>query len=359
MAIDSTGRVHVLAITRFVSPTHSLFVNLDPDGSPEVLPSVQFPVQPIGFAVDQFGNIFMFGNAGNSVQTTTPGAYQPNFGGFEDGFLSQQDPSGLNTIYSTYLGGSGPDSISGLALDSSGNAYLTGSTGSADLPVTQGVFQPQIAGAQNAFVARIVTPPTPTLTPTSTPSTPTSTATATSTATPTPTATPTIPRTPLPTRAIQTTPTITITPGRTPTSTLTPAVPVTATATATITPTPTPTATPVGSVTYSPKDELKFSIRKANTTSGLKFVTMTNPRKNKAVVSITGVALQSPGTSGFNINILMTSCVAGHPVAAGKSCRVAISFAPKASGDATDMLLITGNMTNQGSIALSATARGG
>jgi hypothetical protein len=140
---------------------------------------------------------------------------------------------------------------------------------------------------------------------------------------------------------------------------LTPAVTATATATVTITPTPTPTptATPVGSVTYSPKDELKFSIRKANTTSGLKFVTMTNPRKNKAVVSITGVALQSPGTSGFNINILMTSCIAGHPVAAGKSCRVAISFAPKASGDAADTLLITGNMTNQGSIALSGTAR--
>ncbi len=84
---------------------------------------------------------------------------------------------------------------------------------------------------------------------------------------------------------------------------------------------------------------------------------MSNLKKNKTAVSITGVSLQSPGSSGFNINGLKTSCVAGHPVEAGKSCRVAIYFAPKASGAASDKLLIMGNMSNPGAIPLSGTGR--
>ncbi len=111
-------------------------------------------------------------------------------------------------------------------------------------------------------------------------------------------------------------------------------------------------------MTYSPKsEELKFPTRKVNTTSAIKFVTVANPKKNKAAITIGGVALQSAGASGFNINSLKTSCIAGHPIDAGKSCRVAIYFAPKSSGAASDTLHITGNMTNSGSIALTGAGR--
>ncbi len=84
---------------------------------------------------------------------------------------------------------------------------------------------------------------------------------------------------------------------------------------------------------------------------------MSNPKKNIAAVLITGVSLQSLGSSGFSINSLKTNCVAGHAVEVEKNCRVAIYFAAKATGGASDTLLITGNMSNPGSITLSGTAR--
>jgi len=92
--------------------------------------------------------------------------------------------------------------------------------------------------------------------------------------------------------------------------------------------------------------------------SGLKFVTMTNPKKNKTGVFVTGVTLQSQGTNGFSIDNYRTTCVAGHMVAPGKSCKVAIYFTPASKGAASDTLLITGNMTNSGAqIAISGTGR--
>jgi hypothetical protein len=47
-------------------------------------------------------------------------------GGFADAFVTKLNGSGSAPIYSTYLGGSDPDDGKGIAVDSSGNAYLTG-----------------------------------------------------------------------------------------------------------------------------------------------------------------------------------------------------------------------------------------
>lgn len=51
-----------------------------------------------------------------------------------DAFVTKLDPSG-RLVYSTYLGGSGSDGGGGIAVDSSGNAYLAGATQSADFPL--------------------------------------------------------------------------------------------------------------------------------------------------------------------------------------------------------------------------------
>jgi hypothetical protein len=57
--------------------------------------------------------------------------------------------------YSTYLGGSDDDQASALAVDSSGNAYITGQTYSVDFPVTSGVVQPVNAGNGDVFVTKL------------------------------------------------------------------------------------------------------------------------------------------------------------------------------------------------------------
>lgn len=58
-------------------------------------------------------------------------------------------------LYSTYLGGSNDDSGYGIALDSSGDAYVTGSTYSSNFPTTAGAFQTTWGGRRDAFVTKL------------------------------------------------------------------------------------------------------------------------------------------------------------------------------------------------------------
>jgi hypothetical protein len=75
--------------------------------------------------------------------------------------VSKFNPAGSALLYSTYLGGSGKDHGSGIAVDSSGNAYVTGYTESTNFPITSGAFQTVCNGGNNcaiygdAFVTKI------------------------------------------------------------------------------------------------------------------------------------------------------------------------------------------------------------
>ena len=77
----------------------------------------------------------------------------------KDAFITKLDASGSALLYSTYFGGSREDEAFGVAVDSAGNAYVTGQTGSEDFPTTAAAFQPVsgggYVGTPDAFVLKI------------------------------------------------------------------------------------------------------------------------------------------------------------------------------------------------------------
>ena len=109
-----------------------------------------------GIAVDAAGNAYVTGGTSSANFPTTPGAFQTalsSSGG--NAFVTKLNATGTALVYSTYLGGSGTDQGNGIAVDSAGNAYVTGSTHSTDFPITPGAFQTALRGAPNAFVTKV------------------------------------------------------------------------------------------------------------------------------------------------------------------------------------------------------------
>lgn len=111
-----------------------------------------------GIAVNKAGNAFVTGVTAANDFPTTAGSAQPVFGGLEDAFVTELSSSGSHLIYSTFLGGADVDQAHAIALDSSGNAYVTGFTFSTNFPV-KNAFQPHCAFSNgrcsNAFVAKL------------------------------------------------------------------------------------------------------------------------------------------------------------------------------------------------------------
>ena len=75
--------------------------------------------------------------------------------GTANAFVSKMNPSGTTLVYSTYIGGSNIDEATAIAVDSSGSAYITGASSSIDFPVTPGVLQTSLKGAYNAFASKL------------------------------------------------------------------------------------------------------------------------------------------------------------------------------------------------------------
>ena len=92
-------------------------------------------------AVDASGNVIIAGSTASSAFPTTSGALRRTCniatgGNCFDAFVAKLNPIGNALVYSTYLGGTGDDEARGVAVDSSGNAYVTGKTASS------GAFRP-------------------------------------------------------------------------------------------------------------------------------------------------------------------------------------------------------------------------
>jgi hypothetical protein len=83
-----------------------------------------------------------------------PHAYQLRNAGGYDAFVTKLSPAGTRLIYSTYLGGSSDECANGIAVDSSGNAYVTGRTYSEDFP-PENACQTVKRGRSDAFVTKL------------------------------------------------------------------------------------------------------------------------------------------------------------------------------------------------------------
>lgn len=121
--------------------------------------------QNFNVEVDDDGNAYVTGPTSSSTDfPTTVGAFQTAFAGGSfplDIYVTKLNSSGSALVYSTYLGGSGNEGLGGgqMAIDSAGNAYVTGDTTSTNYPTTPGAFQTDFAGGggggNDAFVTKL------------------------------------------------------------------------------------------------------------------------------------------------------------------------------------------------------------
>ncbi len=122
-----------------------------------------------GIAVDPAGNAYLTGFTDSSNFPTTAsalykhigGTYSSSFGSYPvDAFVTELDSSGSSLVYSTYLGGSSMDSGMAIAVDATGDAYVTGYTYSSNFPAFHAV-QSKLACSNtiyfnaNAFITKI------------------------------------------------------------------------------------------------------------------------------------------------------------------------------------------------------------
>jgi len=103
-------------------------------------------------AVDGSGAIVLAGFT-NSSGFPTQSALRGTLAGGRDAFVSRLNAAGSQLIFSTYLGGSGPDSALALTVDASGNIAVVGETASTDFP-RQGTGNTGPAGGVDGFLAR-------------------------------------------------------------------------------------------------------------------------------------------------------------------------------------------------------------
>jgi hypothetical protein len=112
-----------------------------------------------GVAVDNAGNPYLAGTTWSEGTPVTPKAFQPKFAGNSDAFITKFDQTAGKLLYSTHLGGTGIDSagLSGkiFDVDSKGNAWIAGITGSTDFPMIADSPSIYGGGERDGFVTAL------------------------------------------------------------------------------------------------------------------------------------------------------------------------------------------------------------
>jgi uncharacterized protein (TIGR03437 family) len=113
-----------------------------------------------GVALDAAGSVYLTGNADSSFLTVN--GLQPSSAAGRAAFVAKFNAAGTVLLYSTFLAGSvtesglAPSTVGlRIAVDQAGSAYVVGSTGTTNFPVTAGTAQPINKGGDDLFVSKL------------------------------------------------------------------------------------------------------------------------------------------------------------------------------------------------------------
>ncbi|PYR77119.1 MAG: hypothetical protein DMF87_16810, partial [Acidobacteria bacterium] len=171
IAVDASGRAYVTGITHSDDfPTTAgafdttanggddvFLTKLDAAGAAVVYSTYLGGIRDdhaLAIEIDASGSAYVTGRTFSWNFPTTAGAVDRIWSGGADVFVTKVDATGALT-YSTFLGGSGDEWGTALALDASGNVYVTGTTSSFNFPTTEGAFDRTFSYPADAFVAKI------------------------------------------------------------------------------------------------------------------------------------------------------------------------------------------------------------
>jgi len=171
IAVDSAGSAYITGSTyspdfpttagsfqrAFAGDNDAFVVKVGPNGSIVYATFLGGKGRDDGrrIAIDRSGAAYVIGSTNSPDFPTTTGTVQTRYGGDTDAFVAKLSPSGA-LLYSTYLGGSSPDNGFDIAVNSSGNAYVTGNSRSTNFPIKNPI-QNSLRGDSDAFIARLNT----------------------------------------------------------------------------------------------------------------------------------------------------------------------------------------------------------
>jgi uncharacterized protein (TIGR03437 family) len=181
IAVDSSGNAYVAGITSagtttpnnfpttpnaaFPKPstgtTDGFVTKLNPAGSQLVYSTYIPGMFGAGIGVDGQGNAYVAGTVNpKGPFPVTPGAFQTSSSSMgTTGAVAKLNAAGSALVYGTFLGGSGNQEIGdtalAIAVDTAGDAYVSGYSGSPDFPTTPGAFETKLQGLIGIFVTKI------------------------------------------------------------------------------------------------------------------------------------------------------------------------------------------------------------
>ncbi|MCS1351642.1 SBBP repeat-containing protein [Mechercharimyces sp. CAU 1602] len=144
--------------TQLRGSQNAFVTRLNPDGSGLVYSTYlggSDAEDASAIAIDGGDQAYIVGSTSSTNFPVTSGAFQTLFPGVNSAYVCKLNRSGTAQVYSTYLGGSGEELGSGVAIDAFEGAWVTGVTRSANFPLTSDAFQDRLRGSADAFITQM------------------------------------------------------------------------------------------------------------------------------------------------------------------------------------------------------------